>query len=101
MIQQHSIAEQRLRGASAPVHLAGSLVGHKGHICAFFRPLMTSTARCCLSSKTASKAAKPPFIPSIPRAPMTTSTVISPRASTSTHIARTASSSCTLGMRCT
>lgn len=36
MIQQHSIVEQRMRGANAPVHLAGSLVGHKGHICAFF-----------------------------------------------------------------
>jgi hypothetical protein len=36
MIQQHSIFEQRMRSASAPVHLAGSLVGQKGHICAFF-----------------------------------------------------------------
>lgn len=36
MIQQHSIVEQRMQGGNAPVHLAGSLVGHKGHICAFF-----------------------------------------------------------------
>jgi MEDS: MEthanogen/methylotroph, DcmR Sensory domain len=33
---QYSNVEQRMRGASAPVHLAGSLVGQKGHICAFF-----------------------------------------------------------------
>src|SRR3954468_17192532 len=27
---------QQMRGANAPVHLGGSLVGQKGHICAFF-----------------------------------------------------------------
>ena len=32
----HSILEQRIQGAPAPVHLGGSLVGEKGHICAFF-----------------------------------------------------------------
>jgi hypothetical protein len=31
-----SIRQQRAQGASAPVHLGGSLVGEKGHICAFF-----------------------------------------------------------------
>jgi hypothetical protein len=33
---QSSILEQQMRAASAPIHLAGSLVGQKGHICAFF-----------------------------------------------------------------
>jgi hypothetical protein len=32
----HSIVDQHLQGAGAPVHLGGSLVGEKGHICAFF-----------------------------------------------------------------
>ena len=32
----HSILEQRIQGAGAPVHLGGSVVGEKGHICAFF-----------------------------------------------------------------
>ena len=33
---QYSIATQQMEGVTAPVHLGGSLVGQKGHICAFF-----------------------------------------------------------------
>jgi hypothetical protein len=32
----YSSIEQQMRGANAPVYLGGSLVGKKGHICAFF-----------------------------------------------------------------
>ena len=33
---QYSQVEAQMRGVSAPVHIGGSLVGQKGHICAFF-----------------------------------------------------------------
>jgi hypothetical protein len=33
---QSAVVEERMRAVNAPVHLAGSLVGHKAHICAFF-----------------------------------------------------------------
>lgn len=32
----HAKVEQQVQGADAPVYLGGSLVGQKGHICAFF-----------------------------------------------------------------
>ncbi|MES1178321.1 MAG: MEDS domain-containing protein [Myxococcales bacterium] len=35
-MNQRVVVEERLRSAGGPVHLGGSLVGEKGHICAFF-----------------------------------------------------------------